>query len=553
MFCSPCAPCESGTLYSSVSTPSCVTLCGAGLSTFVANPNDINISSISISSFKVDFLFPSTFSTIVTNPCFSLCGDGISTNITNQGLSVVLPSTISTFLVNPTLNVNLSTGATVTVQGNNFDAFSRLITETPTTLLTAHPAFTPQYEIIGYTSTGTGHIFVDISNTIVLMSTSGSGGRAVRQTLEYQLYQPAKSHFSYFTWTPQFSGTFDNSVAVRCGIYDDFRDKNTPAGITGPPPFLYASSINGGLGVETNQTSMGHFFELSGNNWFVVERHNSSNNIADITRVPQSNWNVDTLDPALGNNPSGIILSKTTETLFAIERQWLGIGIVRMGIFSGGKEVVCHVFENRGFKIPYTHLNKLPLRFEIEKVAGGSSDPATTGTICFASHIGGDYVPIGALFSLPIEVTINTTRVSQTPRPVLLLRLQQRYCRATIKIKSVDLFGSAAGAFSFIKNPTITGSITWVNHPDPRSMVQYAVFANGTNIPTNTISNGIVIKSGFFSVRTTLQETDSVADLIADPSITSDIKGIPDVFCIAMAGFSANNDVNATAQWIEIT
>jgi hypothetical protein len=490
-----CSPCGSSSNYSSVSTPQCITLCGAGISTFVTNDVvNFNISSISISSL-----------------------------------------------------------GGVQVEGNIYDTFSRLITMTPTTLFTSHPAFTPQYESIGYQSTGTGTVFVDTSNCIVLMSTTGSGAsRAVRQTLEYQLYQPGKGHQAFFTWTPQYAGTFDNSVAVRCGIYDDYRDKNTPAGITGAPPFLFQSSIYGGVGQEANQPSMGHFFELSGNNWFVVERHNSPNNSLNIIRVPQSNWNVDTLNPALGNNPSGVTLQRDVEGLFWIERQWLGVGLVRMGIYNDGQALICHVFQNRGYKIPYTNLNKLPLRYDIEKVVGGSSDIAVTGSVCFASMIDGEYTPVGAVFSLPANLILATTRVSTELKPILLIRLQQQYCRATVKIRDYELYGAAAGVYSIFKNPTITGPITWVNHPDPRSMVQYAIFANGTTIPSNTLSGGQCFNSGFFSVRTTFQFDQSVADLITAPPICSDIKGNPDIFCIAMAGFSANNDVNAVCRWLEI-
>lgn len=490
-----CSPCGSGTNYSSASTTGCVVLCGAGISTNVTNPLvNINISSISVSTLG---------------------------------------------------NVN--------VIGNSYDSFSRLITVTPLTMLAAHPAFTPSYELIGYQSTGSASLVVDASQSIVLMSTIGAGGRAVRQTLEYQLYLPGKTHQAYMTWTPQYSGTFDNSVSVRCGIYDDYRDKNTPAGTTGPAPYLFVSSIYGGTGQETNEPSMGHFFELSGNSWFVVERKNSPNNILNVTRVPQSNWNQDTLDPALGNNPSGVTLQRTTETLFLIERQWLGVGIVRMGIFNNGKPIYCHTFQNRGIKIPYTHLNKLPIRYEIEKVTGGSSNAATTGSICIASMIDGDYTPTGPTFSVPANITLPTTRLTTSLRPVLLLRLQQVYCRATFKIKNIDLYGAAAGAYNILKNPSISGTITWVNHPDSRSMIQYAVFANGTITPTNIVTGGQCIQSGFFDKRTNATLAPSVADLINAPSFCSDIKGVPDVFCITMAGFSDNVDANANAQWIEIT
>lgn len=475
----------------------------------------------------------SNYSNLSTTECVTLCGAGISTNITNAFL-------------------NVSTIAPVSVTGNSYDTFSRLMTTTPTTMLTAHTAFTPMYQILGYTSTGTGSIVCDVSNAIVLMSTSITTGRAIRQTLEYQLYEPGKTHQVIMTWTPQYSGTFDESVAVRCGIYDDYRDKNTPAGTMGPAPFTYVSSIHGGLGVETNQTSMGQFFELSGNSWFVVERFNSPDNIINVLRVAQSNWNIDTLNSNYPPNPSGYQLSKTEDQIFFIDRQWLGVGLVRLGVYDDGRQITAHHFQNRGIKQPYTRLNKLPIRYEIEKIAGGTTEAATTGSMCMTSQIDGEYTPIGTSFSLPANIIKPTTRVDQTLLPILLLRFQQQYCRATFKIKGIELYGAAAGVYSIFKNPTITGPITWVNHPDSRSMVQYAVFANGVTEPTNTISGGLCIDTGFFEKRAGIGGNQTVGDLIASAAFCSDIKGNPDVFCIAMAGFSDNNDVNAVARWVEI-
>jgi hypothetical protein len=489
-----CSPCGSSSNYSSVSTNQCVTLCGAGISTNQVNPMNINISSISISTL-----------------------------------------------------------GNVSVAGNIYDTFSRLQTETPYTYMTSHVAFTPQYEIMGYNSTGTGSVFVDISNCLVQLSTTGSGSsRAFRQSLEYQVYQPGKGHQAIMTWTPQYKGTFDDSVAVRCGIYDDYRDKNTPAGTTGPRPYLFQSSIYGGLGQETDQPSMGHYFELSGNNWFVCERRNSPNNVISVVRIPQNEWNTDTLNPAFGNNPSGVTLQKDTESLFWMERQWLGVGNVNMGIYYDAKRIICHQFLNRNLQIPYTTLNKLPLRTEIEKVAGGSTNPVATASICWASQIDGQYIPMGALFSLPASVIKATTRVNSAPLPVLLLRLQQQYCRATFKMKVLELYGKAAGVFSILKNPTITGPITWIKNPDRRSMIEYAIFANGTTEPTNTITGGMCILSGFYDKRSSNILGVGGEELITETAFCSNIKGNPDVLCIAMAGFSDNDDVNANVRWIEI-
>ncbi len=436
------------------------------------------------------------------------------------------------------------------------DVFHQILIDTPTTIFTNHHAFTPTFESVGYVSTGTGSVFVDISNTVVAMSVSDSGGRAVEQSLEYQLYQPGKGHVVNLTLSPQYSGTFDNSVAVRAGIYDDYRDKNTPAGTTGSPPFLYQSSIYGGTGVESNQPSMGHFFELSGNQWFVVERYNSPNNIINVTRVPQAEWNTDTVNGNPATSLSGFNLSASTPlVLFFIERQWLGVGIVRMGLYYNGIPVYCHIFgeTNRGIRRPYTHLNKLPIRYEIEKVAGGSLSTATMAAICASGQIGGDYVTLGAIFSLPAGLTVSkiNTGSPEILRPVLLLRLQQKYCRATWKLLDVELFLKDAGFYSVFRNPTITGSITWTSHPDSRSMIEYAYLADNS-ASTRTVSGGLCIRSGFASTRTSLQDALASSELVTRTQFSSDIAGNPDILLIAAGSWTNGSEAYANARWIEI-
>ena len=474
----------------------------------------------------------SNYSSASTIGCTTLCGAGISTFI-NGGA-------ISTNAVNPTL-----------------DVFHQLLVDTPTTIFTNHHAFTPTYESVGYVSTGTGFIFVDISNTLVQMTVSSSGGRCVEQSLEYQLYQPGKGHVVCLTLSPQYSGTFDNSVAVRAGIFDDYRDKNTPAGTTGSPPFLYQSSIYGGTGVECNQPSMGHFFELSGNQWFVVERYNSDNNINNVTRVAQADWNTDTVNGNAATSPSGFILNATSPVvLFFIERQWLGVGIVRMGLYADGVPIYCHVFGYnplRTLRRAYTHLNKLPIRYEIEKVAGGSSSSASMAAICASGQIGGDYVTLGAIFSLPAQLTVSkiNTGSPEVLRPVLLLRLQQKYCRATWKLLDVELFLKDSGFYSVFRNATVSGTITWTPHPDSRSMMEYCYLADNT-ASTRTVSGGLCIRSGFASTRTSLQDALASSELVTRTQFSSDVAGNPDVLLIAAGSWTNGSEAYANARWIEI-
>ena len=438
-------------------------------------------------------------------------------------------------------------------QTTSFDSFNRTIIDAPTTIFATHMAFNQQLNILDYRSTGTGSFFFDVSNTVTELTVAGVAGRAVKQSREYLLYLPGKSQVVHFTLTPHYRGTFDNNVAVRAGLFDDYRDKNT------------ASSSNAGnsFGQEVNQKSMGHFFELSGNQWFVVERYNSPDNITNVTRVPQSQWNIDTVDGNINTSKSGFVLpsNPTFGILLFLDRQWLGVGIVRMGLFYNAKPIYVHAFQNRSIGIPYTHLPKLPLRWEIERTSTIGTVPSTTmASICGAAFVGGQYLPYGNLYSLPITTISSDIPVDQTLRPILLIRLQQQYCRATVKLKSLELINTntnnADAGYQVCRNPILAGpSITWVKHPDPRSMIEYAFFSDPITSGYTLTNNGYVTRSGFFSARGQIQDDLSVEELLTAPSFASDIYGSPDVLCIAMIALKAsggNLSVRANARWLEI-
>lgn len=449
-----------------------------------------------------------------------------------RALSENIPGAFENFLTTP------ATGFTR-------DAFGRVVMTTPTTIFTTDTQFTNQRTIVDYVSTGTGTVFVDVSNSLITLSASGSGGRAIRQSREYLLYQPGKPQLFTFTMVPQYSGTFDNSVAIRAGIFDDYRDKNTPG------------STNPGNGFEVNQPSMGHFFELSGNQWFVVERANSSNNIANVNRVPQINWNVDTLNGDRTRSPSGYLLPIDKPIIFFIERQWLGVGAVRMGAYFNGRPVFCHIFQNRGYNRPYTHLSKLPLRWEIEKVSGGSSSTVGMASICGAVHVIGNYSPFGTFFTLPNTISTTSVLIDTNVRPLLAIRLQQQYCRASLKLKSLQILNIDTNAtnvgITIYKNPTLAGgSITWVKHPDSRSMIEYFYFPN-YNVTAFTVSGGLATRSTYLSRESTSDESLSVDELITSHSYCSDIKGNSDTLVVTGRVTSGTATLLANLTWLELT
>lgn len=411
------------------------------------------------------------------------------------------------------------------------DMFNRMPVVSPTTVFQTHAIHTPQYEIMDYLSTGTGTVVHEPTEAIITLSANNSGGRAVRQSREYMYYQPGKLQSSFFTFNPRYSGTFDNSVSIRVGLFDDYRDKSA----------------------ESNKTSMGHFFELSGNSWFIVERTNSTDNVTNVTRIPQKNWNVDTLNGDRSTNSSGYLLSSDKCLIGFINRQWLGVGAVRMGFVINGRAIVCHLFSHIKIQTPYTQNSRLPIRWEIEKVAGGSSQSATLASICASSQVLGEYTPLGFITSLPLSATLSPQQVDTTLRPIFILRLRQAFCRATLKLKTITFYGSAAGGYTIFKNATVAGgSFTYTTHPDSRSMTEYKSFSGGTT-SAFTVSGGIAIDSGFFDNKASVSNVFDPVELTSMHSFCSNIAGNPDTLVIAVCSLTGTADIRVAVQWMEIT
>ena len=106
----------------------------------------------------------------------------------------------------------------------------------------------------------------------------------------------------------------------------------------------------------------GVFWELDGTTLYVVTRSNTTGSVVD-TRVAQADWNRDQLD-----GTTDFVLDVTKTNLYWIDFQWLGVGVVRFGVYEqDGRKTTCHVFENpNNEEKAYMRQGTLPVRFECE-------------------------------------------------------------------------------------------------------------------------------------------------------------------------------------------
>ncbi len=129
--------------------------------------------------------------------------------------------------------------------------------------------------------------------------------------------------------------------------------------------------------------------------------------------------------------------------------------------------------------------------------------------------------------------------------------MQQKYCRATFKLKEVTVYSSGDVHYTVLKNPTITGGTpSYTAHPDSRSMVEYSV--NSGSVGTWAVSGGTPIRSGFVSKASASTDSFTIDELVTSPSFCSDIAGTPDVLVVAVGALTSNPSANANVRWLEI-
>ena len=319
----------------------------------------------------------------------------------------------------------------------NLDAFSRLRTGQPHSLFDSVQIYDDQplfWENI-ITGGASATYNYNISSTR-LACTTASGDKVIRQTREYFKYQPGKSLRIAMTG---LVGEAKSGVVKRLGYYDD------------------------GNGVFFEQTSTGGLF--------LVRRTNTSGSVTE-TRVPQSEWNVDTLD---GNGKTQVTLDITKAQIFLMDVQWLGVGRVRMGFSIDGAFYYAHQFFHANLiSEVYMRAANLPLRYELENTST-TDGTAYMDHICVSVESEGGYNPKGVTRIASTGVTHRTVGAAYVP--IIAIRLKSNYNRAHILPVSFKGYNESNTLvhMELLHDVTLTGA-SWVSL-DPHSIAEYDVSA----------------------------------------------------------------------------
>lgn len=248
----------------------------------------------------------------------------------------------------------------------------------------------------------------------------------------------------------------------------------------------------------------GLFFEKNGtdNTVYIVER---SSSISSERRIPQSQWNLDTLDGSNGfSNPSGVLLDTTKANIYTIDFQWLGVGQTNYGIIIGDKTFYVHKESHANlYDEVYTRTPQLPVRYENHNT-GATTASTTLIEIC-------NSVNSEASIDTPISYRSYTTgpnpiTIGTTLTPLFSIRLQTLVNgiknRGKVYPLYVTLFNMVThqdGYFEVILQKFHLGQVVLGGTPTwtalPNSIIEYS-----TDVTSTTggilLSSGILFRGG---------------------------------------------------------
>jgi hypothetical protein len=393
----------------------------------------------------------------------------------------------------------------------SIDAFGRWRVSNPEAVFdskqlnTDQPFLWDDQEVSGAATSST----FDSNKAATTMSVSnGTAGKRVRQTYEFHNYQPGKSQFSFLT----------------------FGSLNATSGIIKEAGYFYE---NDGIFVRNTDGTTS-----------VNLRSSVTGSPATDTKV-QSEWNLDTLD---GNGPSGVTLDPDNTEIFIIDFQYLGVGRVRVGFDIDGIAIYCHQFLNANNKpTVYMSSPNLPLRYSIENDGTGTSD--SFDHICSAVISEGGQQDKGLSRYISTEGNAIQANSSGTLYAACGIRLKSNHREATIKLKKITALTKGVQddfEWQLRLNPTITGTFVY-SEISTDSCVEAAIGTVGSPAAP-TVSGGTKMDGGMVK-----SDVPAASPVDTKRNIGSNIGGTVDEIVLCVRPLSANQDIEASLTWLEVS
>jgi hypothetical protein len=290
----------------------------------------------------------------------------------------------------------------------------------------------------------------------------------------------------------------------------------------------------------------GVYLELNDSTVNFVIRSFSSGVLVE-ERVPQSAWNMDTLD---GTGPSQLTLDLLKTQIFWSDIEWLGVGTVRCGFVINGQFIHCHSFHHANLiSNAYMTTACLPVRMEIENI-NSMANNATMNVICTTVLSEGGYELRGrnrTAGHLPnSSYTMATAGVFY---PVVSIKLKAERPDAIVLPKNTSLLGLTGNgtriAYKLIENANV-GNGTWVS-AGTDSAVLY-------NITANSIVGGTELDQGYLYVAQQSSAGLSLYDDLFRLQLNrNSFANTNSTFTLAVAGAGSNDTCIGAINWMELT
>ena len=283
----------------------------------------------------------------------------------------------------------------------------------------------------------------------------------------------------------------------------------------------------------------GFYLEQDGTTISLVKRTFITGEVVE-TRIPQSQWNVDTLD---GNGPSDIVLDLSKAQILFAEYEWLGVGSVRMGFAIDGYFIICHQFNHANYiDTTYMTTATLPVRYEIENT-GTTASSSTMKQVCVSVVSNGGYFRDSHIHT----VVRPTTTVGTSFYPLIAIRMASGKTDSVILPNIINLFPTTSDDFEYaiVKNPSsITGG-TWVTHATGN--VEY-------NISATAMGAGENLVDGFFGStnQSTSTEESSARNFAYQLGRTNADTPVSDVMVLAAKVVSGTGNIKSSFGWFDL-
>jgi hypothetical protein len=287
----------------------------------------------------------------------------------------------------------------------------------------------------------------------------------------------------------------------------------------------------------------GFYLELTGGDLFLVQRSYVTGSLVE-TRIPQSEWNVDTLD---GAGSSDLVLDISKAQIMFSEYEWLGVGSVRIGFVINGYFIIAHQFDHANL-IDSTYITTatLPIRYEIENL-GTTASVSSMKQICATVISNGGYERRTEDWTIARSTSV---AIPDSFFPVASIRLASGREDSVILPSAISVLPTSAGNFEWavIRNATITAG-TWVAHTESSGNVEY-------NISATSMSGGAVVAGGFVSSTNQASAPIELDDQLYRWNLqlgrTNAEPPVSDTFTVALKAFGNNQSAVGSISWNDL-